>query len=223
MKRSNIGFDSGKNREIKNQNQSVKKKKRKKWILIILIVFLFVMLTIGVGSYVLIKYLANKAEENVEEKMGSVSNSEWQSEWKKIEEAKEEIKGKNIEEERGREGDILSDGEISISLSLVERKGKIGEDVAREGYEFVILRMNIMNQKTEDVYFYGTNFILRDSRYTEYNMKTIDTSEYNLIKGMQNIPGEGWIDRQAIYEVRENIGNLEFVYMGEKKLIFEIN
>ena len=223
MQKSNIGFNNYKIKGIKSQRQEGQKKKRRKIWPIILVIFLFLMLILGVGSYILIKYLANKAEQSVEERLGAVSNSEWQSEWQKItEETKDDIKNKRLEEERGGESDVLSDGEISIVLNFIERKEEIGEEKAREGYEFVILNLNIRNQKYEEVLFYNSNFILRDSRYTEYNTKSIENDEINLLKGMQNIPAREGIEGSIIYEVQKEVGVLEFLYTGEKKLVFEI-
>ncbi len=224
MSKNNIGFDSRKIKEKNIQEQNKYSKKRKKFWYTILIIFLFLMFALGVGSYILIKYLANKVEDSTEERLSTISNSDWQNEWQKITRGTENDNTENqqLEEENGKEGDILSDGNVSISLSIVEHREEIGKEKPREGYEFLVLRMNIMNQTMEETYFYSTNFILRDSRYTEYNMKTINTDEYNLIKGVQNIPSEGWIDGQVIYEVQKEVGKLEFLYMGEKKLIFEI-
>jgi hypothetical protein len=223
MQKANIGFDSKKVKESNLQNQNSKKRKRKKIWSIILVVFLFLMLILGVGSYVVIKYLANKAKDGIEERLGSVNNSEWQDEWMKITEGtKEDIINKNLLEERGVEKDILSDGEVTVSLNLVERHEVIGENKAREGYEFIILKLNITNQKYEEILFYNSNFILRDSRYTEYSLANVESDEINLLKGMQNIPGREWIEGNIIYEVQKEVGTLEFLYMGKKKLVFEI-
>ena len=126
MQKSNIGFDSRKIKEKNFQEQRKQKRGKKKIWSIILVIFLFLMLILGVGSYILIKYLANKVEENVEERLGSVSNSEWQNEWQKItEETKSDITNEKLEEMRGGESDVLSDGEISIVLNFTERKEEI--------------------------------------------------------------------------------------------------
>jgi len=221
--KSNIGFNTRKIEEIKSLEQKETKKKRKKFWLTIVIIFLFLMVILGVGSYILIKYLANKAEKNIEERLGSVSNSEWQNEWMKItEETKEDIINKRLEEERGVEKDILSDGKVAISLNLVERQEEIGGEKAREGYEFVVLKLHLTNQKYEEISFYNSNFILRDARYTEYSVANIENKEIVLLKGMQNIPSRDWIEGNIIYEVQKEVGKLEFLYMGEKKLVFEI-
>ncbi|NQU99948.1 MAG: DUF4352 domain-containing protein [Parcubacteria group bacterium] len=221
MQKANIGFDS---RKVKENNLQNQKNKRKKIWPTILVIFLFLMLILGVGSYIVIKYLANKAGENIEERLGPVSNSDWQDEWQQITEGtKEDTVNKRLEEERGAERDILSDGEVAISLNLVERHEEIGEEKAREGYEFVVLKLHITNQKYEEILFYNSNFILRDSRYTEYNVANIESDEINVLKGMQNIPSRDWIEGSIIYEVQKEVGTLEFLYTGEKKLIFELN
>lgn len=216
MQRSNIGFENHEPGKIKNKGQG---KKKRKLLPILVFVFLFLMLTLGVGSYILIKYLANQSKQDINETSGTANNSEW---LKLTEATKDDIKSKGLKEERGGESDVLSDGAISIVLNFTERREAIEGDRAREGYEFIILNLNIRNQKYEEAMFYNTNFILRDSRYTEYSTKSVKSDEINLLKGMQNIPAREGIDGSIIYEVQRGVGVLEFLYMGKKKLVFEI-
>lgn len=182
---------------------------------------LVVLVVLGIVSYILIR----RAGSNIEKRLQDIEDSDVGKNWQTIsEEVEQEIKegDEAMEEERGMVTDVLSDGEVAIALDLVDRKEEIGEDRARDGYEFVILDLSLKNQKYEDMVLYSSKFILRDKIYTEYRTVVLEEEGINLMGETQDIKARETLEGSIIYEVKKDVGMLEFIYMGEKKLVFEI-
>lgn len=216
----NLGFNT---KGLSKKKTSEKKKKKKGNLFIKFILFtLIILLILGIVSYILIR----KAGSNIEKRLQEIEDSGLGKNWQTIsEEAERGIKEENkiLEEERGVETDVLSDGEVAIVLDFVSRQQEVGGKSAREGYEFLILNLSIRNQKYEEVTLNSSNFILRDRIYTEYGSVLVDDSEdLNIISGTNNIKARESLNGSMIYEVKKEMSVLEFVYMGDKKLIFEI-
>lgn len=215
----NLGFKTKKLDKKKSSKDS--KKKKSNLFVKFFMISLVVLVVLGIVSYILIR----RAGSNIEKRLQDIEDSDVGKNWQTIsEEVEQEIKegDEAMEEERGMVTDVLSDGEVAIALDLVDRKEEIGEDRARDGYEFVILDLSLKNQKYEDMVLYSSKFILRDKIYTEYRTVVLEEEGINLMGETQDIKARETLEGSIIYEVKKDVGMLEFIYMGEKKLVFEI-
>lgn len=186
-----------------------------------------ILIVAGVIAYFALRSISERASEELESALENADNSEWQQVWKDFTTQMEEEMGeaeRDIEEVEGGVGDNLSDGKISISLNSERKEDRIGSMPAREGYEFVILNVDLTNQADEEIIFYTSDFHLRDSIFTEYGQVVpSDDSGLDLFKTMQNIlPGKK-TGGDIVFEVKREATGLELIYIGDKKIIFEIN
>ena len=186
-----------------------------------------ILIIMGVIAYLFLRSASERAGEEIERAMENTETSEWQEQWQEFSsQLEEEIEGisQDLEEKRGVVGDVLSDGSVSITLNSENKEDQIGSAAPREGYDFIIFDLDLLNQTNEEIIFYSSELHLRDSVYTEYNQAALgEESGYELLRTMQNVLPGKIISGKIVFEVKNDARNLELIYIGEKKLIFEIN
>ena len=186
-----------------------------------------ILIATGVIAYLFLRSASERAGEEIEKAMENTETSQWQEQWQEfssqLEEEFEGI-GQDLEEKRGAVGDVLSDGSVSVTINSAEKEDKIGSAAPREGYNFIVVDLDLLNQTNEEIIFYSSELYMRDSVYTEYDQAALEEdSGYELLRTMQNILPGKTIGGKVVFEVKDDAENLELIYLGEKKLIFEIN
>lgn len=186
---------------------------------------LILLLVGGVVAFVLVKRAAKKVSQEIEKGIQETDMQQWQKEWKglseKLGEGLEETE--KATEEKGKVEDTLSDSVVAITLNTVKKMDAIKTTKPREGYEFVDVNVTLKNETDEDIVIYASDFMLRDSRYTEYNQATLEEGDLATpIESAQNLPAGKQIKGDMVFEVKTGVGALQLIYNGQKKLTFDI-
>lgn len=186
---------------------------------------LIILLIGGVLAFVLIKKAAKKVSQEIEKGLQQEDMQQWQKEWQgiseKLEKGLEEVE--KVAEEKGKVGSTLSDGLVTITLNAAKRIDAIKSTKPREGYEFVDVNITLKNETDEDITIYTNDFILKDLRFTEYNLAMLEEGDLATpIANIQNIPAGKQIKGDIAFEVKKDVGALQLVYNGQKRLIFDI-
>jgi hypothetical protein len=187
---------------------------------------LVLLLVGGVVAYFLVKRAAKKVSQEIEKGIEQTDVQDWQKEWQsfseKLEEGLEEAE-KATGEQKGKTGSTLTDGVVAVTLNSTKKADAIKETKPQDGYEFVDVNVTLENKSKSDIVVYTTDFLLRDSRFTEYNQASLEEGDLsNPIESVQNIPTGKQVLGDMVFEVKKDVGALQLIYNGEKKLVFDI-
>lgn len=171
----------------------------------------------GVTAFFLVRKTAKKVSEEIERSLKETQG--WRKEWTEI---AKEIE-KDIESERGQIGSTLTDGYVAITLNSVKELTKVDKIKPAKENRFINVNVTLENKTDDDIMVYSSFFVISDAKSNEYGqVYLVKKNLEHLIKDSQNIPAEGKISGDIIFEVKKEAKELKLIYKGERKLTFDL-
>ena len=187
---------------------------------------LVVLLIGSILGYYVYKQVKKRAEEKLnnvsfEELEKSIANFPSTEEFDKLAADLDEDSN-STKAVSGQIGQELSDGEVAVTVDSLQHQEKMGDTTPMTDYEYVVANVTLENKSQQEISVFTSNFYLRDGNSNQYY-------EAYLTEGDVEQPIAAWqylavgqsLTGNIVFEAKKDVGDLDVIYDGEKKLEFK--